>query len=125
MARQSTDRCSWCGHAIEREDGWRLHEAPGARRAAFCRLEHVVPWSIQGAHWDAVPPSETGAEASALWSKEPPALADSPDACAHCGMALSDVHLVLVRHRGDHRISDAFCSIDHLSEWAKAGGRWR
>ena len=45
--------CSWCGRAVEREDGWRLHEQPGARRAAFCRLEHVVPWAMQGAHWEA------------------------------------------------------------------------
>jgi hypothetical protein len=34
------------------------------------------------------------------------------------------VRVVLVRHRGEHRIPDAFCSPDHMSEWAKAGGRW-
>jgi hypothetical protein len=33
--------------------------------------------------------------------------------------------VVLVRHRGEHRIPDAFCSADHLASWAKAGGRWR
>ena len=32
---------------------------------------------------------------------------------------------LLVRHRGEHRISDGFCSVDHLADWAKAGGRWR
>ena len=53
------ERCSWCDRAVDREDGWRLHELPGARRAAFCRLEHVVPWSIQGAHWEAVAPGRT------------------------------------------------------------------
>jgi hypothetical protein len=31
----------------------------------------------------------------------------------------------LIRHRGEHRIADAFCGTDHLLEWAKAGGRWR
>jgi hypothetical protein len=30
-----------------------------------------------------------------------------------------------MRHRAEHRIADAFCSVDHLLEWAKAGGRWR
>ena len=52
MAAQSTDTCTWCGAAIEPGDGWRLQELPGARRAAFCRLEHVVPWAMRGAHWE-------------------------------------------------------------------------
>jgi hypothetical protein len=33
--------------------------------------------------------------------------------------------VLLIRHRGEHRIADAFCGADHLLEWAKAGGRWR
>jgi hypothetical protein len=113
MAEQSTESCSWCGDAIEATDGWRAQEVPGARRAAFCRLEHVVPWSIQGAHWD---PGEI---------EEPRGVIGDPGECAHCGAALGDVHVLLVRHRGEHRISDAFCSADHMAEWAKAGGRWR
>jgi hypothetical protein len=113
MAEQSTDSCSWCGDAIELGDGWRAQEVPGVRRAAFCRLEHVVPWSIQGAHWDA---GEI---------EEPRGVIDDPGACAHCDAPLGDVHIVLVRHRGEHRIPDAFCSADHMAEWAKAGGRWR
>ncbi|HEX8073494.1 MAG TPA: hypothetical protein VF545_00800 [Thermoleophilaceae bacterium] len=104
--------CTWCGESVERDDGFRLSEAPGERGAAFCRLEHVVPWAIQGAHW------EPGAP------REPGGLADSIDACARCDEALGDVHLVLVRHRGDHRIPDGFCSVDHLREWAQAGGRY-
>ena len=60
MAGQSTVTCSWCGDVIEREEGWRAQEVPGARRAAFCRLEHVVPWAIQGAHWDAGEIEEPG-----------------------------------------------------------------
>ena len=48
-----------------------------------------------------------------------------PGECAHCGAVLEDVHVLLVRHRGEHRIPDAFCSPDHMAEWAKAGGRWR
>jgi hypothetical protein len=38
---------------------------------------------------------------------------------------LGDVHVLLVRHRGENRIPDDFCSVDHLLEWAKAGGRWQ
>jgi hypothetical protein len=113
MAEQSTESCSWCGDAIEATDGWRAQEVPGARRAAFCRLEHVVPWSIQGAHW----------EAGEI--EEPSGVIGAPGDCAHCDAALGDVHVLLVRHRGEHRIPDAFCSADHMAEWAKAGGRWR
>jgi hypothetical protein len=107
-----SDRCSWCDRVVDREDGWRLHEHPGGRRAVFCRLEHVVPWSIQGAHWDPEPPER--AEDS-----------QAPEACAHCGEALDDVWLTLVRHRAGHRIQDSFCSVGHLAGWAKAGGRWQ
>ena len=39
-------------------------------------------------------------------------------------LPLSDVRVVLVRHRGEHRIPDGFCSAEHLAEWAKSGGRW-
>jgi hypothetical protein len=107
-----TESCSWCGEAVERDDGYRVVESPGERRAVFCRLEHVVPWFIQGPAWDAGLP------------EEPSGLTESIEECAHCGELLSDVHVVLVRHRGDHRVPDAFCSAEHLAEWAKSGGRW-
>ncbi|MBA2631313.1 MAG: hypothetical protein H0U84_09890 [Thermoleophilaceae bacterium] len=106
------DRCSWCDRQVEPDDCWLLQEAPGARRAAFCRLEHVVPWAMRGARWD---PDGAGD------SPEPTAGGE----CAHCGAALGEVRLDLVRHRGRHRISDSFCSVDHLAAWARAGGRWR
>jgi hypothetical protein len=109
MATQST-RCAWCGRAVEAEEGWRLQEAPGARVAVFCRLEHIVPWSMQGAPWE--PGQLEEPEATAV------------DSCARCGERLGDVRVTLVRHRGAHRIADGFCSVDHLAEWAKAGGRW-
>jgi hypothetical protein len=112
MGAESTESCSWCGRPIEREDGWRAAEIPGARRAAFCRLEHVVPWEIQGARWEA-----------GEWL-EPSGLADALDVCAQCGAPLGDAHVVMVRHRGQHRIPDGFCSAAHLAEWAKSGGRW-
>jgi hypothetical protein len=99
--------------AVERDDGYRLTEVPGERRAAFCRLEHLVPWALQGAHWEAG--SADVADG----------LSDEVVRCAHCGEALADVRVTLIRHRGEHRIPDAFCSVDHAAAWAKAGGRWR
>jgi hypothetical protein len=105
--------CTWCGEAVGAGDGLRAYEPAGERRAAFCRLEHVVPWAIQDAHWEAGPldePSGTGAEVSA---------------CSHCGESLGDVRVLLVSHRGEYRVPDGFCSVDHLLEWAKAGGRYR
>jgi hypothetical protein len=109
----AAERCTWCGEGVEADDGFRLYEPVGERRAAFCRLEHVVPWAIQGPHWE---PGDPGANA-AVDAREP--------VCAHCGTQLGEVHLLLVRHRGEHRVPDDFCGVDHLLEWAKAGGRWR
>jgi hypothetical protein len=107
------ERCTWCGREVERDDGYRLGEQPGERRATFCRLEHVVPWAIQGPHW------EPGA------APEPAGVGAALATCAHCDSELGDVYVLLVRHRGEHRIPDAFCSVTHLREWAQAGGRWR
>jgi hypothetical protein len=109
-AKMTGEQCSWCGVAVTPDDGFRAAEPEGERRAVFCRLEHVVPWAIQGAHWDAGTidlPSD-----------------QAVDRCAHCGKPLGDVHVVLVRHRGEHRIGDGFCGVDHLQQWARAGGRW-
>jgi len=106
-------RCDWCGEEVEADDGFRAYEPAGERRAVFCRLEHVIPWAIQGAHW----------EAGTL--DEPSGLDEEVTACAQCDAPLGEVHVLLVRHRGDHRIPDGFCGVDHLLEWAKAGGRWR
>jgi hypothetical protein len=97
---------------VEPNDGYRLGEHAGDRGAVFCRLEHVVPWAMQGAHWEVGEPRE-------------PSGTDSAGECAHCGAGLGEGHLLLVRHRGDHRIPDGFCSVDHLLAWAKAGGRWQ
>ena len=108
-----TETCTWCGAAVEAGDGFRLYEPAGDRRAVFCRLEHVIPWAIQGAHW----------EAGQL--DEPESIDAGPVACAHCGAELGEVHVLLVGHRGESRVPDDFCSVDHLLEWAKAGGRWR
>ena len=105
--------CSWCGTEIEADDGYRAYEPAGERAAAFCRLEHVVPWAIQGAHWSA----GTVADAAGIEPEE--------RRCSHCDAELGDVRVLFVRHRGEHRIADAFCGVEHLRSWAAAGGRWR
>jgi hypothetical protein len=103
--------CSWCGAAVEVGEGYRVAALGDKRGAVFCRLEHVVPWAIQGARWD------QGT------TREP--LADVPGLCSECGAQVGEEGIVLVRRRGEHRIPDAFCSVEHALAWAKAGGRWR
>jgi hypothetical protein len=103
------------GSASEDEQRARQAEPPepnGGRRATFCRLEHVVPWAIRGAHWEPLPAEAGGLE-------------DGLSECAWCAAALGEEHVALVRSRGEHRIPDGFCGVAHLLEWAKAGGRWR
>jgi hypothetical protein len=108
----SEERCSWCGIELEPGDGWRAAEPAGERIAGFCRLEHVVPWAIQGPRW----------EPGAL--REPGGIESTLTECAQCGEPLADDYVLIVRHRGEHRIPDAFCSADHMAAWAKRGGRW-
>jgi hypothetical protein len=103
--------CAWCGTAVPAGEGYRAWEPAGARGAAFCRLEHVVPWAIRGAAWE---PAE-GA---------PPAEARELERCSWCRGDLGDAPVLLVRSRGEHRVADGFCSPGHLLDWAKAGGRY-
>ena len=114
-AQRTSEKCSWCGVAVEHDDGFRAYEPAGERKATFCRLEHIVQWSIQGPHWDAGTVDE------------PDAVADprGPATCSHCGEQLGDKAVLLVRHRGEHRVADRFCSSDHMDAWARGGGRWR
>jgi hypothetical protein len=115
MASDATaaESCSWCGVAVETEDGFRAYEPAGARRAVFCRLEHVVPWAMQGPAWDAGELTE------------PPGTDEAAERCSHCDAELGEVHVLLVRHRSGFRIGDGFCSVDHMRAWAAAGGRWQ
>lgn len=104
--------CSWCGVTVEPADGFRVYAPAGERRVVFCRLEHVVAWALRDAHWEASEPDEVTEVDEAVTH------------CAWCEAGLTDTHVLLVRARGDHRIPDGFCGVDHLLEWAKAGGRW-
>lgn len=107
-----SDACSWCGSSVAAGEGFRVHEPAGSRRAVFCRLEHVVPWVIRGAAWEPAP-------GRTAWSA-----GEAPGTCAWCGGTLADGRVIVVRERGEHRIADGFCSVAHLLEWAKAGGRY-
>jgi hypothetical protein len=112
-AAVEAERCSWCGESVERDDGFRATEPEGDRRATFCRLEHVVPWAMQGAHWEPGTPADPAFDDPGL------------ERCAECDRPVGDRRVVIVRHRGEHRIPDAFCGVEHLLAWAKSGGRWR
>jgi hypothetical protein len=105
-----TERCTWCGEEVEADDGFRAYEPAGERKATFCRLEHVIPWEIQGPTWEAGKLDEPQTH--------------QVETCAQCDAELTETYLLLVRHRGEHRIPDGFCSADHLASWAKAGGRF-
>jgi hypothetical protein len=107
-----SERCTWCGREVDPDDGFRVFEPAGRRRACFCRLEHVVPWVIQDARWEPGRPGERPGAAA-------------PELCSLCDAELGEVHVLAVRHRGAHRIPDGFCGVDHLARWAKSGGRWR
>jgi len=105
------ERCAWCGVGIHPDEGFRLAGRDGAPQVAFCRLEHVVPWAMRKPDWHGGPCGEEEIEGLGR--------------CAHCAEPLGEEHIVLVRHRGQHRIGDAFCEVSHLLAWAKAGGRYR
>ena len=106
------EQCTWCATTVEADEGFRIADPQNERSAVFCRLEHVVPWGIRGAIWvDGLPPA-------------PDDSAETIGSCARCGIQLSGDRVVIVRHRGRHRIADGFCSLEHLLAWAKAGGRY-
>ena len=80
----SAEHCSWCGEPVPVDDGFRAFEPIGERRAVFCRLEHVVPWAIRGAHW--APAAIAAGELRDGLEPE----------CAQCGVALTDTRVLLV-----------------------------
>lgn len=105
--------CSWCGTPVGPDAGLRVAEPELLRGAAFCRLEHIVPWGEAGAEFgltDVLEDDEDDGEGLGR--------------CAQCAEPLRPGRVLLVRHQGPLRIADAFCGIDHLVDWAKAGGRF-
>jgi hypothetical protein len=105
--------CNWCGTEVPEDDGFRVAEPEERRKAVFCRLEHVVPWLLRGPEW------HTG---TIVPNGDPD---DALGRCAQCGDALGTDRVLVVRHRGQHRIGDAFCRLEHLEAWAKGGGRYK
>jgi len=119
-----SETCTWCGIAVAADDGFRAAAPERDGYATFCRLEHVVPWAIRGPRW------ESGTDPIGDGDAAIDELADADASmglglCAHCGKTLGPLRVLLVRHRGPHRIGDAFCDVEHLAEWAKRGGRWQ
>lgn len=105
--------CTWCGTPVGDDEGFRVAEPEEQRKAVFCRLEHVVPWAIRGAEWE---------PGRIVRAGEPD---DALGRCALCGDPLGVERILVVRHRGQHRIGDAFCRLEHFAEWAKGGGRYK
>ena len=105
--------CSTCGAVVPEDGGVRLSEPEAERHAAFCRLEHLVAWAANNGAW----------RAGALLDEDD--TGEGLGRCVQCGDGLSYGRVLLVRQRGPLRIGDAFCSIEHASAWAEAGGRWR
>ncbi|QEC49164.1 hypothetical protein FSW04_17320 [Baekduia soli] len=107
------EQCSWCAASVGADDGFRVAEPESDHKAVFCRLEHVVPWVIHGASWD---------RGRIVTDGEPD---DALGRCALCGDHLAERRVLVVRHRGRHRIADAFCRLEHLHDWARGGGRYK
>ena len=74
------ETCTWCGAEVEPDDGFRAYEPAGERRAVFCRLEHLIPWSLQGAHWEA---GEMGEPSRTRRGRERPARTAAPSSPMH------------------------------------------
>lgn len=106
-----SEPCTWCRVPVGDDDGFRLVGTRGG--AVFCRLEHVVPWAMSGAAFETAPAVPDRESDLGL------------GVCAECGADLEADAVLLVRHRGQHRIGDGFCDVPHLTSWAKNGGRFR
>ena len=106
--------CTWCGTAVPEDDGFRVAEPEEQRKAVFCRLEHVVPWIIQGAGL------------GVRRTSSPPASPTTPSAAARCAATRSASSASSwSATAASHRIGDAFCRLEHLEDWAKGGGRYK
>lgn len=104
-------KCDWCGVYLDDESAIRLLWPDRSLGAAFCRLEHVVPWIMTKNDWHIWEGVETPEEAA--------------PSCAQSGIDLEEGAIYLVRERDGIRIADGFAGPEELLAWAKAGGRYR
>jgi len=111
MAKSKAGQCDWCHVEVLDDDGFRLIKPKHKLIATFDRLEHVVPWIMKGPDWHI---AKAGLEIPD----------DVPTVDSQTGEELGDDPVLLVRHRGDIRVADAFANTDNALEWAKAGGRY-
>lgn len=78
--------------------------------AAFCRLEHVVPWLMEKNDWHILRQAEVPPSADPF--------------CVVTGNELDEAALYLVRRHGDIEVVDGFSGPEEVLTWAKAGGRY-
>jgi hypothetical protein len=103
-------KCDWCGVYLDDESAIKLLWPSRSLGAAFCRLEHVVPWIMTKNDWH-------------IWDRVevPEGAADS---CAQSGVDLDEGAIYLSREREGIQIADGFAGPEELLAWAKAGGRY-
>ena len=68
---------------------------------------------MQDAHWEA---GELSEEAG---------VAEEVTRCSFCEAELGMSTSCSSATAASFRIPDGFCSVDHMAQWAKEGGRWR
>ena len=103
-------KCDWCGVGLEDEDGVRLLKPARNMGAAFCRLEHVVPWLMKKNDWHILGPTEIPDSATPT--------------CSVTGEDLDESSIYLVRWPSGVEVADGFQDSDALLEWARSGGRY-
>ena len=103
-------KCDWCGVGLGERDGLRLVKPARNMGAAFCRLEHVVPWLMKKNDWHI------------LGTAEVPDAADP--VCPVTGEELEESAIYLIRWPSDVEVADGFSDTEALLEWARSGGRY-
>jgi hypothetical protein len=102
--------CDWCGVRLDEDEGPRLLQPQRNLGAAFCRLEHVVPWLMQKNDWHILPKVEVPEGAAPV--------------CAQTGADLEEDAYYLVSRRDGTEVADGFINLEAVLAWAKAGGRY-
>jgi len=100
-----SEQCAWCGEPIDPGDSYLLQSGQGA--AAFCRLEHVVPFVMRDRR---------------LIPAGAPRPRPRAAPCTHCGAPTSADPVALAHNRSGEILSHDFCSLDHARAWALKGG---